>query len=222
MPDDELPGDDDEVAAEGPAPATWAGRQAWSGLPADSDDDGEEEAAGPEEPGENATAAGAETGLTEEFDQLEEQLAEDLDTELAGEYDVPADAAADEGPDPADEFDFDEDEGAEDEAEAGDEDDAGDAGDAHDAGVPAAAAAAGSTIEADTLSLADQEEAREAALKGLRDRTAEHAAKRGITDSGKPPEAKDTDGEDGEDADGHEERDGGRRGGRGRRPQPSR
>jgi LCP family protein required for cell wall assembly len=40
------------------------------------------------------------------------------------------------------------------------------------------------TREADTLAVADQEEAREAALAGLRARTAEHAAKRGVTDPG--------------------------------------
>ncbi len=40
------------------------------------------------------------------------------------------------------------------------------------------------TREADTLAIADQEEAREAALAGLQARTAEHAAKRGVTDPG--------------------------------------
>ena len=133
---------EDEEGTQAPPPATWAGRQGVSG---------------------------AETGLTEEFEEVEQELAEDLDTELAGEYAVPDEAHADEGPDPADEFDFEE-------LEEGE----------------------GATVEADTVVLADQEEAREAAMQGLRDRTAEHAAKRGITDPGRAPEAEAAEPEDAE------------------------
>lgn len=53
----------------------------------------------------------------------------------------------------------------------------------------------GETVEADTPSLADREEAQEAALAGLQARTAEHAAKRGITDPGPGAPAKSPEGE---------------------------
>jgi polyisoprenyl-teichoic acid--peptidoglycan teichoic acid transferase len=110
-------GADDSPDETGHEPATWAGRQGWSG-PAD-------------EPGEAGHA---------------------------GEHELPPEAAGGEAPEPA------EAEGEEESAEAGRE-----------------------TVEADTLALADSEEAREAALAGLRARTAEHAAKRGITDPGPAP-----------------------------------
>ena len=53
----------------------------------------------------------------------------------------------------------------------------------------------GETVEADTPSLADREEAQEAALAGLQARTAEHAAKRGVTDPGPGAPAKSPEGE---------------------------
>ncbi len=171
-PDDA--GFEEEGADEPPAPATWAGRQQWSGLP----------------------------------DEEDEPSADDLDTELAGEHEDEAgapeaedepeavEATADEGAEPADEFEFDEEdepdagsdaEGADepdpDDAEGSDptSDDAADESDADETEKPTA----GATTEADTLAAADQEEAREAAMQGLRDRTAEHAKKRGITEPGK-------------------------------------
>jgi LCP family protein required for cell wall assembly len=173
---------EDDGGVEAPPPATWAGRQGWSG---------------------------AETGLTEEFDEVEQELAEDLDTELAGEYAAPDDAHADEGPDPADEFDFEDLEEAED-ADDGGETDAEEAEEAERAEKPEEAeetvadepaedaGGASATVEADTVVLADQEEAREAAMQGLRDRTAEHAAKRGVTDPGHAPEAETAEPEDAE------------------------
>jgi LCP family protein required for cell wall assembly len=82
----------------------------------------------------------------------------------------------------------DEGEGEQDEpaADAGqDEADADEAG-PDEAKADADDADTGKTIEADTPSLADQEEAREAAMAGLKARTAEHARKRGITPA-EPP-----------------------------------
>ena len=155
-------------------PATWAGRQQWEGLP--DDPDGDDSGADPED--------------ADDADVQEEQP--------AGEHAVlPAeqDALADEGPEPADEFEFgEEEEGSDgegdDDAHVGEEEDVGSEAEAEAPGEdPAQAAdaealAAEQTIEADTVSLGDSEEAREAALAGLRARAAEHAAKRGITDPG--------------------------------------
>ena len=200
-PDDA--GFEGEGADEAPAPATWAGRQQWSGLP----DDEDEPSAGSDP---TSGDAAAEAGLTEEFDSLEPEVQDDPDTEPADEDED--EAFADEGPEPADEFEFDEEDDADagsglegadepepDDAEGSDptSDDAADEADADDV-EPADAKsetgtdadetekpAAGATREADTLAAADQEEAREAAMQGLRDRTAEHAKKRGITDPGK-------------------------------------
>lgn len=107
-----------------------------------------------------------------------------------GEPDA-VEARADEGPDPGDEFDY---AGDEEPDDAGDEepDDADleeapeDEGEEmlEDESEEAPAEGVQETLEADTLALADSEEAREAALAGLRARTAKHAAKRGITDPG--------------------------------------
>ena len=122
-PEDEAPGED-----EAPPPATWAGRQGWSGLP--------------------------------EGDQAED----------AGEHERPEaseDAETDQGPEAA--------------GEADTPDEPEEPGEADEEPAP------GATVEADTVALADAEAAREAALEGLRNRTAEHAAKRGITDPGRAP-----------------------------------
>ena len=154
---------DDDVAEEGSdsgdeggaddalQPATWAGRQQWSGLPPISGDPAEE-----------------------------------------------AEARADEGDEPADEFEFDEDEGAEapeagaegeqeaetdleepEEEPEAPEEDPGEEPEESDEGPEEPASE--HTVETDTLALADQEEAREAAMAGLRARTKEHAAKRGLS-----------------------------------------
>ncbi|MGI9019553.1 MAG: LCP family protein [Solirubrobacterales bacterium] len=294
-PDDPTPDDPtpDDAAPDDPLldppPATWAGRQGWSGLPdEDEDEEGDGEDDAPDEEGDEIEV---ETGLTDEFDSLEQELADDLETELAGEHEIPdlpdpepppdppAEALADEGPDPADEFEFDEEDEAEDappeapsagsdpeqpsaesdpdeepsaesdpeqpsaESDPDEQPSAGSDPDVVAEGrepdqaegsdptsddptpdptpddptpdptpddpapgaVPAgASAAAGATTEVDTLAVADQEEAREAALEGLRNRTAEHTKKRGVTDPGKAPapaaaadpqEAEDSDGE---------------------------
>jgi len=128
--DDEAPGEN-----ETPPPATWAGRQGWSGLP-----EGDE----------------AEDAGEHERPDASEDAETDQGPEAAGEADTPDEpeerGEADEEPGEADEE-----------------------------------PAPGATVEADTLALADAEAAREAALEGLRNRTAEHAAKRGITDPGRAP-----------------------------------
>ena len=133
----------DDPAIQEPAPATWAGRQGWSGLPDDPDEPAGDEAA-----------------------------------DDAGEHEMPAADAEDDEPEP----DADDEDAAEagegDDAEPDDEHAEPDEEDAEPDGED------GLTREADTLALADQEEAREAALAGLRARTAEHAAKRGVTDPG--------------------------------------
>lgn len=156
-------------ADEAPAPATWAGRQAWSGLPdSEGAEAGEIAAESGDSDAEDADPDEG-TGLTDEFG--------DLETELAGEHELPAldnDATADEGPEPGDEFDFDEEEEAADHEPAEPVEDAEDDSGQH-------------TIEADTTAIADREEAGEAALQGLRDRTKEHVAKRGVTDPGMAP-----------------------------------
>jgi polyisoprenyl-teichoic acid--peptidoglycan teichoic acid transferase len=63
--------------------------------------------------------------------------------------------------------------------------------DVPDADLPAADPEVGGeeTVEADTPKLADREAAREAALAGLRARTAEHAAKQPVTPTATPPPA---------------------------------
>ena len=118
-------------------------------------------------------------------DSSEAEAKEELDALDPAEPD-PADEMAD----PPDEFAFDENDGAEESededaaaaaAEMGDGEPAADDGDSEkDSSEPeladvspevAAAAAAGETIEADTLSLADREAAKEAAMEGLRSRT---------------------------------------------------
>jgi LCP family protein required for cell wall assembly len=165
----ERPGDDVEGvepeapggAEEAPEPSTWAGKQKWSGLPDDH-----------------------EAGAGDE----------------AAEHPIPADALADEGDEPSDEFEFAEEtaegEGGEAVAE-GDEDEAAAGGDQEEPaeddegegdGDEPEKEPDGKTVEADTLAMADSEEAREAALAGLKARTASHAAKRGVTDPGIKPE----------------------------------
>jgi polyisoprenyl-teichoic acid--peptidoglycan teichoic acid transferase len=93
-------------------------------------------------------AAADETGFTDEVDQVEREPGDELE-------------------EPEDEFAFAEDGGdehAEEEPEA--------------AEPEAAEPDHGATVEADTLALADREEAREAALTGVRERAAKHEAKR--------------------------------------------
>jgi LCP family protein required for cell wall assembly len=65
-----------------------------------------------------------------------------------------------------------------DDGEADESDDDGEADESDDDGEPLKDAESGETVEADTVGLADQEAAKEAAMRGLRSRTAEQAAKR--------------------------------------------
>ncbi|MEO8093059.1 MAG: LCP family protein, partial [bacterium] len=120
---DDAPPDDGGEDLDQPQPATWAGKQGWSGLP-----DEEPEAEADEEP-----AA-----------QADEEPAAEADEEEVEDQEL--------------------------------------------------------TREADTLAVGDQEEAREAALAGLQARTAEHAAKRGVTDPGPGAEQEVVDEEEEEEA----------------------
>lgn len=186
---------DEERAAESsgapdqpPAPSTWAGRTRAGAEGGDR-----------ESGGKDVAKDESEGGLTDDFDAVERDMSNDLDGLDSAERDeraradhpVPSDAdpdaapaaeqspdAADEQPDPPDEFAFDEDEG--DVERVGDgvspeeADDAAEVPSAEVSPEVAAAAAAGETIEADTLSIADREAAREAALAGVRARTQQH------------------------------------------------
>jgi LCP family protein required for cell wall assembly len=142
------------------------------------------------------TAAEAESsGLTEEFRKVEEEMQKQIaaiqggevaraDHEVVdpgtGEQDDAEPDPADELAVPPDEFAFGEDGGEEDlegdedaeaEASADADEDSEDADLVELSPEAAAAAEAGHTVEADTLSLADREAAKEAAMAGLRART---------------------------------------------------
>ena len=120
------------------------------------------------------------------------------EAELAGEHrtpPLPGDETADEDPEAPGELGLEEGD-AEETGDVEPEDDEPEAEEAEDAepapGEPEPdrdGQDPGATIEADTLAIADQEQAREAALQGLRARTASHAAKRGVTDPGLRPES---------------------------------
>jgi LCP family protein required for cell wall assembly len=150
-PEDERPPDDDS-AGEQDAPATWAGRRRAD----EGEDPDEREGEGEGEAGEPATEGteGEEelrAGFTEEFDAIERELDEELralEPEEAAEEEAEAEAEPAAAP--------------EDEDAADDEDAAEDA------------AQGGDTVEAETLTLADREQAEEAALAGLQARTAQH------------------------------------------------
>jgi polyisoprenyl-teichoic acid--peptidoglycan teichoic acid transferase len=182
---------DDEHDERGPEPATFAGRQQWGGLPS--------------------------SGLTEEFNEVERQMAEGVDDdsdddaehagddekedidegEFAGEFASPvaeepgADRPDDDEVESAEAEDEGSDEPEEDEEEAADEDEAAPADEEEaadeDEEAPAGEEApanggdeSGKTVEADTPVLADQEEAREKAMAGLRARAQEGQAKRRV------------------------------------------
>jgi LCP family protein required for cell wall assembly len=141
----------DAAPPAGPAPATWAGRRGGaSEVPADGSGDGE--AAEPQAPEELAD------------DELDEQ---DLDGEGLDDEDVeeeePDDDALQE--DLEDDEERDEEDLVPEPSENGEGD--------------TAEGVSQDTVQADTLALADREASREAALTGLRARTAEHAAKKG-------------------------------------------
>jgi LCP family protein required for cell wall assembly len=151
--EDALPADGDE--GQMPPPATFAGRQRAA------EGDGE---------------AAEETRFTDEVDQVERELGDELE-EPEDEF-----AFAEGG----DEEDGDEEDGGEEAAEAASEADVeperepSAAGDSDDGAPPTADGAPepGATVEADTLALADREEAKEAAMAGVRERAAKHEAKR--------------------------------------------
>ena len=159
------PGDGAGEEVEAPPPSTWAGR---------------------------ARAGAEDPGLTEEF----EVPGAEPDAELEQEADP-----ADELEAPPDEFSFDaegepeeaeeaEESEAEAEVEADEPDEPEGAGDDaqapdDDPAEPAAAAVEG-TIETDTLTAADREAAREAAMAGLRARTAGHPLNAGGTAPPRP------------------------------------
>ncbi len=185
--DDERPdppppdGDDDGGEHEVPPPATWAGRKRA---------DAEDAEAGSEQP-EAADDEGTAGGGTEEFDAIER----DLDRDLAGvgatdeHEDVDeAPEASDEQPDEPD----DEPEASDDEPEASDEDEPEPAAEPEAEPEPEgeerpegeeepgpedeqqeAADLSGETVEAETLALADREQAEEEAMAGLRARAGE-------------------------------------------------
>jgi LCP family protein required for cell wall assembly len=191
--------DQDAGEHESPPPATYAGRrraeevseppvEEGSEPPAEEPEQpaAEEPHEPPAESGDQAEDAGEDVraGFTEEFDEIEREL----DAELAG-LDQPDDS--DDEPD-ADEPDDDELEGGEpDEQELEDEDlDVDELDDEDledDDGVPeddleleAEGAPSGETVEAETVAIADKAEAEEAALAGLRARTAKKEAKTGV------------------------------------------
>jgi LCP family protein required for cell wall assembly len=155
----------DANAGETPPPATWAGRQrSTEGAPPAG------EGSEPDEP----------SGLTEDFDEVERELGDELDE--VGDDKAPEATAEPQEPDeetvdPADELEEPEDEFAFEEDKEEDEEEP----------VPAAEPT-GATVEGDTLALADQEQAREAAMAGLKARAAQHAAKTG-TQAAAPVEA---------------------------------
>jgi LCP family protein required for cell wall assembly len=148
--EEQVPGADEAAEAAdagegaGPPPATFAGRQrAASG---------------------DAAEEGEEPSESDEFDQVERDLGDELEQ-------------------PEDEFAFAE-EGEEAEEREGEEPEAEEeAGEpepaeAAEAAADAETAAAGATIEADTPALAEREAAREAAMAGLKARAAKQEAKR--------------------------------------------
>jgi LCP family protein required for cell wall assembly len=177
-PEDERTENDepDVPSGEGegaPEPATFAGRRQWSGLPS--------------------------SGLTEDFNEIESETAEgpddapeedepggdtedeqeDVDEGDAGEYASPvadgeeAEPEADEEPEAAEGDEPEDHKQAQAEAEeAKPEDEA----------EPAEPVESGATIEANKPALADQEEAREQAMAGLRERTQMGQAKRGVSE----------------------------------------
>jgi LCP family protein required for cell wall assembly len=163
-PEDETPDVPDEPGADDHAgehelpPATWAGRQRAEGE--GKGDEGEGTGDAPE--------AEDESSLTDEFDQIERELDEELEDISEADEDADAD---DDGLDDEEqeELSLDDDEPEEEEKEAEDEgDDEGEETETEED--------SGATVEAETLAEADKTEAEEAAMAGLRARAAEHEA----------------------------------------------
>jgi LCP family protein required for cell wall assembly len=156
-PDEETPAGDEGAA---PPPATWAGRHRSAGA-------GE---AGAREPA--AEAEEQEPAAEEGEDPAAEGEEEELEADDAQELEAEEEEAEEE------ELAAERDEAEEEELEAEEEaeDAYADEGESAEAELAVAATSA-ETVEADTLSLADREQAEEEAMAGLRARTAEHEAK---------------------------------------------
>jgi LCP family protein required for cell wall assembly len=152
-----------DTPGEGPAPTTWAGRRRSS----------------PEDPGEHDQPPAEETETEAESPAESDPPTED-DAE-ASETDEPAE----EEPEGAEEF-----EEAEEAEDAQEPEEAEESAEAEDAGPDTEERLAQDTVEADTLSIADREAAREAALAGLRARAAEHGTKPGTEAITAPPPKK--------------------------------
>ena len=181
------PPDGENAAEHEVPPSTWAGR---------------ERSGGDDEP-----AASDPGGFTDEFDQIER----DLDAELEGLGEDEEPAEPEEAPEPVAAAEPDEAPAGE-EPEAPEEEPAEEAeedeGEAEKAEEPAAEAdapeaeepapeepAAGATVEAETVGIADREQAEESALAGLKARTddtkwAAASADDGDNGTGEPPRAK--------------------------------
>jgi polyisoprenyl-teichoic acid--peptidoglycan teichoic acid transferase len=160
--DQEQAGGKPEESPEGPAPATWAGRQRSS-----SEDAGEHDRL-PEDDGGDAKAEAADEPPSAE-EEASEPAAEP-DGEGKGEDEEAEPGDGDEAAQPP----------ADDDEEDG------------DTGPDTAERVAMDTVETDTLALGDREAAREAALAGLRARAAEHASKHGTEKITAPPPKKPT------------------------------
>jgi LCP family protein required for cell wall assembly len=159
----------EETAADADAPASGDGGAAEPEIPPPATFAGRQRAGGDE-------ATEKETGFTDEVDQVERELGDELEepedefafAEDGGKQteEAPDAAEPEEAPPEAAEPE------EEPEAAESDEEAPEDSGAQTDAEPDH-----GATVEADTLALADREEAREAALTGVRERAAKHEAK---------------------------------------------
>ena len=166
--------EDREPGAEGadelPPPSTWAGRARQER----------------ERPREDEGAS----GMTEEFESLETELGDDLEISAADEEEEAPDEFAFEDDDEDEDEDDEDEDGLEAEGEIAAEGDTPD--ESHH--EPDAEPEARLTVEADTLALADIEEAREAAHAGLAARARKSSFSQEVTTSShkvqrsKPPE----------------------------------
>ncbi|CAN5417242.1 hypothetical protein BH10ACT11_BH10ACT11_04850 [soil metagenome] len=166
----------DGEAPEPPPPSTWAGRSlAGAGNDGADDEPGSDDSAGDEPDDVDDLLAGADQpvpGLTDDFEAVERKMSDDFD-----DLDTTDKAQSAKADHPVPEDEAEEADGDEDTPDASEDLAADPADEPELADVSpevAAAAAAGQTIEADTLSLADREAAKEAAMEGVRARTKQH------------------------------------------------
>lgn len=171
MTEDERPDQTDDDGADLPPPSTWAGR-----ARQESERAGDESKRG-ERPGDESERDGAgdesetgERGITDEFEGIEAELRAEFEEIGTGESRQIEASEADERPEPPDEFEF---------ADEEDEDELEDEGDSELEELTGEHAS--HTVEADTLTLADREAAKEAAHAGLSARAEKSATSRGIT-----------------------------------------